>query len=93
MRRLAIWLPCLTLALGACSGGTATDQDVATPPTTVPPTANATSSQAADATVAPNTTDPGRPVAPDFSLQLGDGGEYTLSEGSKPVYLLFWAEW
>jgi hypothetical protein len=46
------------------------------------------------------TTEPGttevtsdRPVAPDFTLQLGDGGSYTLSEGSKPVYLVFWAEW
>jgi hypothetical protein len=24
---------------------------------------------------------------------LGEGGEYTLSEGSKPVYMVFWAEW
>ena len=35
----------------------------------------------------------GRPVAPDFTLALGDGGTYTLSEGAKPVYLVFWAEW
>lgn len=38
-------------------------------------------------------TTSGRPVAPDFTLQLGDGGSYTLSEGAKPVYLVFWAEW
>lgn len=38
-------------------------------------------------------TTSGRPPAPDFTLQLGDGGSYTLSEGSKPVYLVFWAEW
>ncbi|MBW3666181.1 MAG: hypothetical protein KY394_01170 [Actinobacteria bacterium] len=99
MRRPAIWLPCLTLALAACSGGTAADQPTTTPegpavnaPSTTA-TANATSSHAADATVAPPTTDSGRPVAPDFTLELGDGGEYTLSEGSKPVYLVFWAEW
>jgi hypothetical protein len=24
---------------------------------------------------------------------LGDGGTYTLSEGEKPVYMVFWAEW
>jgi hypothetical protein len=24
---------------------------------------------------------------------LGEGSEYTLSEGSKPVYMVFWAEW
>jgi hypothetical protein len=41
----------------------------------------------------PPTTDSGRPVAPDFTLELGEGGEYTLSEGSKPVYMVFWAEW
>ena len=39
------------------------------------------------------TTNSGRPVAPDFTLELGAGGDYTLSEGSKPVYLVFWAEW
>jgi thiol-disulfide isomerase/thioredoxin len=32
-------------------------------------------------------------VAPDFTLVLGEGGQYTLSEGTKPVYLIFWAEW
>jgi hypothetical protein len=35
----------------------------------------------------------GRPLAPDFTLELGDGGTYKLSEGAKPVYLVFWAEW
>ena len=46
-------------------------------------------------TSAPETTEStsGRPVAPDFTLELGDGGRYTLSEGSKPVYMIFWAEW
>jgi len=34
-----------------------------------------------------------RPLAPDFTLELGDGGTYTLSDGAKPVYLVFWAEW
>lgn len=33
------------------------------------------------------------PVAPDFSLVLSDGSTFTLSEGSKPVYMVFWAEW
>lgn len=46
-------------------------------------------------TTAEGTTDTtsGRPAAPDFTLELGDGGTYTLAEGSKPVYLVFWAEW
>lgn len=34
-----------------------------------------------------------RELVPDFTLELGDGGTYTLSEGDKPVYLVFWAEW
>jgi hypothetical protein len=33
------------------------------------------------------------PAAPDFTLALGDGGTYTLSEAAKPVYMVFWAEW
>ena len=33
------------------------------------------------------------PPAPDFTLALGDGGEFTLSEEQKPVYMVFWAEW
>jgi hypothetical protein len=55
-----------------------------------------------EATTAPETTEAGegatettsdRPLAPDFTLELGGGGSYTLSEGEKPVYLVFWAEW
>lgn len=37
--------------------------------------------------------DDDRPVAPDFTLALGEGGSYTLSADTKPVYLVFWAEW
>jgi hypothetical protein len=46
-------------------------------------------------TTAPEATETtsGRPSAPDFSLELGEGGTYTLSGGAKPVYLVFWAEW
>lgn len=38
-------------------------------------------------------TTSGREMAPDFTLDLGEGGTYTLSEADKPVYLVFWAEW
>ncbi len=31
--------------------------------------------------------------APDFTLELGDGGTFTLSEETRPVFLVFWAEW
>lgn len=32
-------------------------------------------------------------TAPDFTLGLGDGGTFVLSEEVRPVYLVFWAEW
>ena len=31
--------------------------------------------------------------APDFTLVLGNGDTFTLSEEQRPVFLLFWAEW
>jgi hypothetical protein len=31
--------------------------------------------------------------APDFTLSLGDGGRFTLSQENRPVFLVFWAEW
>lgn len=36
--------------------------------------------------------DPGA-SAPDFSLELGEGGTFTLSEETRPVFMVFWAEW
>lgn len=33
------------------------------------------------------------PLAPDFTLELGTGGEYRLTDTDNPVYLVFWAEW
>lgn len=80
-----------------------------TPPETAPTTASAsTASTIAAGTTGdgavPDTpaasppssavTDP--PVgerAPDFSLALGDGGTFVLSDETRPVYLVFWAEW
>ncbi|MFN2486608.1 MAG: hypothetical protein ABR609_08390 [Acidimicrobiia bacterium] len=29
----------------------------------------------------------------DFTLVLGSGDTFTLSEERRPVFLLFWAEW
>ena len=91
MRRLTFWLACLSLGLAACSQS-ATPTEQSTSAGTVQ-TTTATSSPAVEAPVAPTTTDSGRPVAPDFSLELGNGGTYTLSEAARPVYLVFWAEW
>ena len=49
-----------------------------------------------DPAPAPATTLRPRPEgedAPDFSLDLGQGGTFTLSAEAKPVYMVFWAEW
>lgn len=67
----------------------ATSSSVVSDTTTPPDDRQTTTTSAPDATE----TTSGRPVAPDFTLELGDGGSYTLSEGAKPVYLVFWAEW
>ncbi len=61
------------------------------------PTTPAPSSEPAAPTGSGVTTtvpaEPQGPIAPDFALTLGDGGTFTLSEGEKPVYMVFWAEW
>lgn len=41
----------------------------------------------------PTTQAPEGPGAPDFTLALGEGGTFTLSDEQKPVYMVFWAEW
>lgn len=74
---------------------TTTDVDSTTQTTTAGDATTTTAGDGTTTTAAPEatTTTSGRPAAPDFTLELGDGGTYTLSEGSKPVYLVFWAEW
>lgn len=99
MRRPIPLLIGLSLALTACAGsaGTADNTTAGNASTTIgvaPVPEQTTSTEGPSSTV--QSTDPttaGRPVAPDFTLELGDGGEYILSEGAMPVYLVFWAEW
>lgn len=87
----------LGLVLAACAG----TAEEAPGSTSASPTTSAgnTTSLPDDVTTQPtppsdNTvTTSDRPLAPDFTLVLGDGGAYTLSEAAKPVYLVFWAEW
>jgi hypothetical protein len=81
-RRIAPFGLVLALLGYACGEGAA---DETTSPTTTVATTTTTTE--------PTTTISGRPIAPDFTLELGDGGSYTLSEGARPVYLVFWAEW
>ncbi|MCZ6456200.1 MAG: hypothetical protein O6650_03020 [Actinobacteria bacterium] len=98
MRRLVA----LVVLITAC-GGAASDQqnqgtgDAVAPSSSVVDSPGTTAGDGVSPTTSgsdsPSTTDSGRPVAPDFTLVLGEGGQYTLSEGTKPVYLIFWAEW
>ena len=95
-RRLLV-IALTALAVVGCSQGSA-DTTVPTEPTATTSVSGTTGSAAQETTTtgAPlgtTTTISDRPLAPDFTLELGDGGAYTLSEGAKPVYLVFWAEW
>lgn len=90
----------LALVVGACSdGGDAAPTTEGQAPATTQPLDPGSTAGGDDgevtSTTAPvdTTTLSDRPLAPDFTLELGDGGSYTLSEGAKPVYLVFWAEW
>lgn len=69
----------------------------ATEPTTTDTVVTTTTGEVQETTApgagSTSSTLSGRPAAPDFTLALGDGGSFTLSEGAKPVYLVFWAEW
>ena len=98
MRRLPWLLFALLLALAACAGESVDSSSTTDDPsaeTTAPVPDDTVPDKDTTTTTAtgPTTTVSDRPLAPDFTLGLGDGGEYTLSEGAKPVYLVFWAEW
>jgi len=70
----------------ATSGGVGQE-----PATEAPAPVAATSSTAATS----DTTreKPDGPPAPEFVLALGDGGEFSPSSESRPIYMVFWAEW
>lgn len=87
------------LTLAACSAATPVSEESTTTATsgdtTTTPAETTTTGSDPTTTSAPETTETtsGRPQAPDFTLELGEGGTYTLSEGARPVYMVFWAEW
>lgn len=75
---------------GDTSGpSTTTGSDSSSSPTTAP------TDGAPAATTAPTavTTNFDGAAAPDFRLALADGSDFVLSEETKPVYMVFWAEW
>ncbi|MDH3250935.1 MAG: hypothetical protein OEQ47_18340 [Acidimicrobiia bacterium] len=96
----------LALVIAACGGGASENASPAEASTTTPnrhatPTTAVQSSQPdssptnetaqpADERPAP---DPNREIAPDFDLLLGDGSTFVLSEETRPVFMVFWAEW
>lgn len=59
------------------------------PPRSTPPTSGPTTTAGSSAST---TTVAGEP-APDFALELGNGGTFVLSEEARPVFMVFWAEW
>ncbi len=100
MRRV---LPLLALALAlvaAACGGTAVVPVPSTTVASVPEGAGSVVPTSPEVTVTPTaTTAPTTrstvdgPPAPDFTLRLADGTEFVLSRETRPVYLVFWAEW
>ncbi len=86
MRRASLLIAVFALVAAACSGGgdetpsTSDGGSVTTSPVTTSPIGDAASRVDG-------------PPAPDFTLALGDGGEFSLSAEQKPVYVIFWAEW
>jgi thiol-disulfide isomerase/thioredoxin len=88
----------VALLVTACAGGPGADRTASTPAadTIASTSAPVTSTSPGSTTTPPgaitSSTDP-RELAPDFSLDLGEGGTYQLSAAERPVYLVFWAEW
>ena len=97
----------LGLVLAACAGGATDSGDGAitgidpvttnSAPTTAATEATSTTTQrvseGSTTTSAAEQPADDAVLAPDFTLSLGNGGTYVLSEDTRPVYLVFWAEW
>lgn len=103
MRRPILLIAALAVVAASCSSGT----DTASPPPDPSSTTAAaqTTPDVSTTATAPESTLPKTeaptettvpiegPPAPDFTMTLDDGSEFTLSAEQKPVYLVFWAEW
>ncbi len=98
MNRIAAWLV-FGLVVSACGSTEPAPPASAAPGTTaVAGGPSVTTGASSDAPETPTSEparspNPDRPVAPDFELVLSDGGTFTLSAETRPVYLVFWAEW
>lgn len=97
----------LVLVVAACGGDnsdaalpvTTTAPSVAATtgptPATVPGAESGTATTAATGPSAAErpAPNPDRELAPDFTLNLGSGSTFVLSEETRPVFMVFWAEW
>lgn len=108
-QRLVSLVVGLALVAAACGGGdgetvtpaeaTPTTQGGDATPATASPSTEPGTSPATEPTEATQPSaerpapDPTREIAPDFSLPLGDGSTFVLSEEIRPVFMVFWAEW
>ena len=83
----------------ATTSAPAASETIATEaPETTPTEAMGDDDHSEDTADTTTTTDEPKPEpegdpAPDFTLALADGSEFSLSAEEKPVYLVFWAEW
>jgi hypothetical protein len=109
MKRVALMLAVVTVAAACSSSSDSSETVSASQSTvastesagTSHPNAESSSTSIGDdgatlvpnQTIAPEATTPDGPSAPDFTLALGDGTSFSLSEESKPVYMIFWADW
>jgi peroxiredoxin len=92
MKRMALLLVLATACADASGSMADTTNGIEIDDTT---STIATGVVGGDSTTSTTTSIPDhdRDLAPDFTLILADGETFTLSEGTRPVYLVFWAEW
>jgi hypothetical protein len=98
--RLRMLLAATGLVAAACGGSPSTPSapapEAAAAPETSAEAAGAparSSKPTSSPAQGPAAARPDGPVAPDFTLALANGEDFVLSAESKPVYLVFWAEW
>lgn len=91
----------LAFVMAACSGASSGELDGPAATSTVAQ-ASTTVTSTQGTVAGPSTTqspttrpapDPSRPLAPQFTLTLGDGTVYRSADDVRPIYLVFWAEW
>lgn len=87
MRRVTPWLLALVVLTASCGGTSNPSVGVSD-----------TAADGATTSSVTETTEGGSiegPTAPNFTLALGSDGadSYTLADGAKPVFMVFWAEW